>query len=132
MALKSRHTVKPMFEMSSLTDIIFLLLIFFMLTSSFVAPNAIKLLLPNATGQTLSNQTVSISVTEDLRYYVDGKETSLEEIPAILSDLKAKSKEPVPTVTLRVDKSVDVEHLVELLAIGKELEIRMILATKPN
>ena len=71
MALKSRNKVSPNFNMSSMTDIVFLLLIFFMLTSTLVSPNALKLLLPNSKSKTLEKQTISVSINEDLDFYIN-------------------------------------------------------------
>ena len=84
MNLRSRNKVDASFNMSSLSDIIFLLLIFFMLTSTLVTPNAIKLLLPKSETQTRSPQTVNVSITHDKRYYVDGAEIAY-------GDLKSKN-----------------------------------------
>ena len=71
MALKSRNKVSPNFNMSSMTDIVFLLLIFFMLTSTLVSPNALKLLLPNSKAKTLEKQTISISINKELDFYIN-------------------------------------------------------------
>jgi len=71
MALKSRNKVSAVFSMSSMTDIVFLLLIFFMLTSTLVTTNALDLVLPNSTAQTVKKQRVSVSINENLEYYID-------------------------------------------------------------
>ena len=71
MAIRSRNKVSPNFNMSSMTDIVFLLLIFFMLTSTLVSPNALKLLLPNSQAKTLEKQTISISITKDVQFYIN-------------------------------------------------------------
>ena len=68
MALRGRNKISPNFNMSSMTDIVFLLLIFFMLTSTLVSPNALKLLLPNSKAKTLEKQTISISITKDIQF----------------------------------------------------------------
>ena len=78
MALRSRNKVSPNFNMSSMTDIVFLLLIFFMLTSTLVSPNALKLLLPSSSSQTLARQTVSVSITPDLKYYINDQQIEFE------------------------------------------------------
>ena len=89
MALKSRNKVSPNFNMSSMTDIVFLLLIFFMLTSTLVSPNALKLLLPNSKAKTLEKQTISISINKELDFYINENqviESNLEnELKAILA-----------------------------------------------
>ena len=71
MALRSRNKVSANFNMSSMTDIVFLLLIFFMLTSTLVSPNALKLLLPSSKAKTLEKQTISISITKDIQFYIN-------------------------------------------------------------
>ena len=71
MGLRSKNKVSPNFNMSSMTDIVFLLLIFFMLTSTMVSPNALKLLLPSSSTQTRAAQTVSVSITKELDYYIN-------------------------------------------------------------
>ena len=75
MALRSRNKVNPNFNMSSMTDIVFLLLIFFMLTSTLVSPNALKLLLPNSQSKTLEKQTISISITKNIEFYINENAT---------------------------------------------------------
>ncbi|NNC96188.1 MAG: biopolymer transporter ExbD [Chitinophagales bacterium] len=130
MKLKTRNKVNPLFQMSSLTDIIFLLLIFFLLTSSFVAPNAIKLLLPSATTTTLSNQTISVSITDKLEYYVENKKVSFGGLQKEIQKALRGLDDPAPTVVLRVDKRVDVENLVRVLKLGNDMKVKMILATQ--
>ena len=71
MALRSRNKVSSDFNMSSMTDIVFLLLIFFMLTSTLVSPNALKLLLPNSKAKTLEKQTISVSITKEIDFFVN-------------------------------------------------------------
>ena len=71
MALRSKNKVSANFNMSSMTDIVFLLLIFFMLTSTLVSPNALKLLLPSSKAKTLEKQTISISITKDIQFYIN-------------------------------------------------------------
>ena len=77
MNLRGRNKVNPNFNMSSMTDIVFLLLIFFMLTSTLVSPNALKLLLPSSKAKTLEKQTISISINKDIHFYIN--ENRVEE-----------------------------------------------------
>ena len=82
MNLRGRNKVNPNFNMSSMTDIVFLLLIFFMLTSTLVSPNALKLLLPNSKSKTLEKQTISVSIDENIQFYINEKivnENNLEQ-----------------------------------------------------
>ena len=134
MNIRSRNKVDATFNMSSLSDVIFLLLIFFMLTSTIVSPNAIKLLLPKANGQTRSPQTVVVSVTEDLRYYVGQKEVSFDQLSGEIAANLEKYKEanPEPAVKLRFAKTLTIQDLVSVMKLGTEMKVRMILETKPE
>ena len=71
MSLKSQNQINPNFSMSSMTDVVFLLLIFFMLTSTLVTTNALKITLPTSSAEPIKQQTISISITEDLRYFIN-------------------------------------------------------------
>lgn len=116
--------------MSSLTDVVFLLLIFFMLTSTLVSPNALKLLLPRSDSQTLSRQTVSISITENINYYVGEQQVSLQEMPRVLRN-KLKGENDA-TVVLNADQSVPINNVVQVMNIGNDMKVDMILATRPG
>ena len=130
MSLRSRNKVNPNFSMSSMTDIVFLLLIFFMLTSTLVSPNALKLLLPNSKAKTLEKQTVSISITEEINYFINGKEVAKDniekELKIILKDIED------PGIILHADKSVAIEHVVTVMNIAYQNRYKIVLATKSN
>ena len=130
MALKSRNKVSPNFNMSSMTDIVFLLLIFFMLTSTLVSPNALKLLLPNSKAKTLEKQTISVSINKELDFYINENiviESNLEnELKQILS------AQDEPAIILHDDKTVDIEHVVKVMDIAYRNKYKIVLATKPN
>ena len=130
MALRSRNKVNPNFNMSSMTDIVFLLLIFFMLTSTLVSPNALKLLLPNSKAKTLEKQTISISITKDIEYYVNENQVSLNSLEQELSILLEKDKEP--GIILHTDKTVAIEHVVKVMDIAYRNKYKIVLATKSN
>ena len=136
MNLKTKNKVNTLFNMSSLSDVIFLLLIFFMLTSQLVTPNAIKLLPPKADGQTRYPKTLVVSVTEDLSYYVDSKRVEYSqlknEIIKKVEEYSIKYKTPDPSVVLRVDQRLSVQDLVNVMKLGAEIKVRMILETKPE
>lgn len=130
MGIKRRTKANAEFSMSSLTDIVFLLLIFFMLTSSFVTPNALKLLLPKSSSPTLSKQTVTVSISSDLEYYVNTRKVSFERLPsAIRAELKGEDGE---TIVVAADKSIRLDDLVKVMNIGKKLNAKVILATEPE
>ena len=128
MALRSKNKVSAAFSMSSMTDIVFLLLIFFMLTSTLVTTNALDLVLPNSTAQTVKKQRVSVSITENFEYFIDKEAVELRYIEAQLIDKLAGQDEQV--VVLRVDKSVPVEYAVEVMDIAYRNKFKIVLATQ--
>ena len=134
MALKRRNKVNAAFSMSSMTDIVFLLLIFFMVTSTLIAPNALKLLLPQSNNQTSAKAVTTVSITKDLRYYVnvDGKpdRVAFHEIEPALQQAIGNNTEAF--VSLHVDKSVAMEEVVKVMNIAMRNKYKMILATSPE
>ena len=128
MALRSKNKVSAAFSMSSMTDIVFLLLIFFMLTSTLVTTNALDLVLPNSTAQTVKKQRVSVSINENFEYFIDKEAVELRYIEAQLIDKLAGQDEQV--VVLRVDKSVPVEYAVEGMDIAYRNKFKIVLATQ--
>ncbi|MAW21582.1 MAG: biopolymer transporter ExbD [Flavobacteriales bacterium] len=130
MALKSRNKVSAAFNMSSMTDIVFLLLIFFMLTSTLVSPNALKLLLPNSNSKTLEKQTISISITAEIDFYINEQKVNENSIEQELKLLIGNDKEPA--IILHADKTVDIEHVVKVLDIAYNNKYKIVLATTPN
>ncbi|MBD0824113.1 MULTISPECIES: ExbD/TolR family protein [Aestuariibaculum] len=130
MNLKGRNKVTPEFSMASMTDIVFLLLIFFMLASTLVTTNAIDILLPKASGKTENKKSIAVSIKKDLTYYIDQKrvgESVLEnELLALLSS------EEKPTIVLRAEKSVPVENVVKVMDIANRNKFKVILAVRPN
>ena len=128
MALRSKNKVSAAFNMSSMTDIVFLLLIFFMLTSTLVTTNALDLVLPNSTAQTVKKQRVSVSINENFEYFIDKESVELKYIEAQLIDKLAGQDEQV--VVLRVDKSVPIEYAVEVMDIAYRNKFKIVLATQ--
>ena len=130
MALKSRNKVSPNFNMSSMTDIVFLLLIFFMLTSTLVSPNALKLLLPNSKAKTLEKQTISVSINKELEFYINENKVIESNLENELKQVLTKQLEPA--IILHADKTVDIEHVVKVIDIAYRNKYKIVLATKPN
>lgn len=130
MNLRGRNKVTPEFNMSSMTDIVFLLLIFFMLASTLVTTNAIDILLPSASGKTENKKSVAVSIKQDLTYYIDQKRVGESVLEAEL--IAALSAEDKPTLVLRAEKSVPVEHVVKVMDIANRNKFKVILAVKPN
>jgi biopolymer transport protein ExbD len=132
MNFRSKNRINPDFSMSSMTDIIFLLLIFFMLTSNFVTPSGLPVNLPSSKSSTIVMQKVSVTITPDLQYFVNDKPTSFENIEPELRSLLAGTAQGEGVVVLHVDKSVPVEHLVKVAGIATELKAKVTLATLPT
>ena len=130
MDIRGRNKVTPEFNMSSMTDIVFLLLIFFMIASTLVTTSAIDILLPNASGKTENKKSVAVSITKDLRYYIDQKLVGESVLETEL--LNALSNKENPTVVLRAEKSVPVDNVVKVMDIANRNKLKVILAVKPN
>jgi biopolymer transport protein ExbD len=128
MALQSKNKIDSSFSMSSMTDIIFLLLIFFMLTSSFITPSGLPVNLPSSETTDIILQEVTVTVTKDLRFSVNDRVVSREQIKAELGPLLEGKK---GQVVLHIDKEVPVEYLVEIGGIAAGLGANVSIATKP-
>ncbi len=119
MAIKSRNKRNIDFNSSTMSDLVFLLLIFFMLTSTLVAPNAIKLLLPSSNSKTMSKQTITVYVDEKNQYYIGEKPIRESELQAAIYAELANQIEG--TVVIRSDKSVAVQHIVNIIDAVNEI-----------
>jgi len=128
MGLKSRNKISATFSMSSMTDVIFLLLIFFMITSTLVNPNAIKLLLPQSQTQTAAKPLTTVSITRDLQYYVGTSRVSFDQIEPTLQQRLGKESDIY--ISLHVDENVPMREVVKVMNIAKRNEYKMILATR--
>jgi biopolymer transport protein ExbD len=129
MNLQSRNKVDPAFSMASMTDLIFLLLIFFMLTSSFVTPSGLPVNLPSSVASTIEVQKVSITVTKDLQFYVNDKKVTKATLEGELKSRLAGNK---GVVVLHIDESVPTREMVFVAGIATKLEAKVSIATKPK
>ncbi|MFV9483130.1 ExbD/TolR family protein [Christiangramia sp. ASW11-125] len=130
MNLRGRNKVSPEFSMSSMTDVVFLLLIFFMLTSPVITPEALDLILPKAKGKTTSQQTLSVSITKDLQFYINSERISSSTLE---STLKTKlAGEENPTIILRAEEGVPIEKAVNVMDIANRNSYKIVLAVKPE
>ena len=128
MEIRGRNKINPNFNMSSMTDIVFLLLIFFMLTSTLVTVNALDIMLPKAQGKTENKKSVAISITKNLDFYIDRekvKESNLERY--LLENLKTEEN---PTIVLRAEEGVPIEKAVKVLDIANRNKIKSSLAVR--
>lgn len=135
MAIKSRNKRVVEFNMASMSDLVFLLLIFFMITSTLISPNAIKLLLPSSNSKTMAKQNVTVYINDQFNFYLDKRRVEANELEQVLN------KELTPfsdaTVVLRSDKSVPVQYVVAVIdavnGVNKQSgqKHKVILATQP-
>lgn len=128
MNIRSRNKVDATFNMSSMTDIVFLLLIFFMLTSTLVTVNAIDVLLPKAGGKTENKGSISVSITKDSKFYMDKNEIADSELESVI--LKKFSGEEKKTLIIRGDENVPYKQIMHVIDIANRNKIKMILAVK--
>lgn len=132
MKLRSKSKFHPEVSASSLSDIMFFLMLFFMIMSTLISPSVIKLTLPKSQfNQQVQKVQIAISITKDFKYYINNKEISLTTIESEISQSVKGLADP--TIVIRCEESVPVQKLVDILQIGNKLKIKMILATKsPN
>jgi biopolymer transport protein ExbD len=135
MALKRRTKIDPSFSMASMTDVIFLLLIFFMITSTMVVPNAIKVTLPQSSKQTSAKPQTRVTIDARQNYYVAfgaqrERQVSFDEITPFLQEMAIQ--EPDMYVVLYADETVPYKEIVKILSIANENNFRMVLATRPK
>lgn len=134
MAIKRTTKVQADISMSSMTDIVFLLLIFFLVTSTLVNPNALKLLLPKSTGQVSAKATVSVSIKDwgddTYTYHINGNQEpeSYEQVENDLVELLQMEEDP--TFSIYSDESVPVKEIVAMMNIAKRNHYKVILATQ--
>lgn len=118
-------------QTSAMNDIMFFLLLFFLIASTITNPNVIKLLLPkSSTGQTVSKKTINVSVTKDLKYYVDKKEVKVEDLQSTIAAYKLPSTDV--TIVLYADKTVALQDVVVVMDVAQKLNIKLVLATEPK
>jgi len=109
----------------------FFLLLFFLIASTVTNPNVIKLLLPkSSSGKSISKKTISVSVTQDLRYYIDRKEVKIEDLPNALAAYKKLATEL--TIVLHVYKTVSIQDVVSIMDIAQKQNMKLVLATEPK
>ncbi|MCX4335580.1 MAG: biopolymer transporter ExbD [Bacteroidales bacterium] len=137
MAIKRTTRVDSGFSMSSMTDIVFLLLIFFLVTSTLINPNALKLLLPKSTGQVSAKATVSVSIkhwqdTDTFSYHINGDKSPVEfgEIEDALIGLLQQEEDP--TFSIYADETVPIREVVQVMNIAKRNHYKVIMATSPE
>jgi len=130
MNLRGRNKVSAEFSMSSMTDIVFLLLVFFLLTSPAITPDALDLILPKAKGKSTNAQKASVSITAEGAYYVNKERVSEYSIEKTLVSALAGQEEP--TLILRAEEGVPIEQAVFVMDIANKNNFKVVLAVRPN
>jgi biopolymer transport protein ExbD len=133
MKLRSRNKAQVRFEMASMTDLVFLLLIFFMLVTTLIVPNinTLKLLLPaSQTAKPTENITVSVAINEKREYFLDGRPVAIDNLEELLKQYLIDK--PDPLVVLHTDRTVPIENVVRIMDVVNRLKVRMVLATHPE
>jgi biopolymer transport protein ExbD len=114
-----------------MNDIMFFLLLFFLIASAITNPNVIKLLLPkSSSGQAMQKKTISVAITQDLKYMVERKPVKIEDMQQTLAGYKSVGSEL--TIILSVDRTVAIQNVVEIMDIAQKLNIKLVLATEPK
>jgi biopolymer transport protein ExbD len=134
MSLKRRVRIEPEFSLAAMIDIIFLLLMFFMLTSKFVTPNALNLQLPSSSATTMASPSLAVSIDNKGTFYVDRTATPEARLEAVLkAEIKKQGKSPKETtITVVAERGVPIEHVVTILDLANRLQVKTILATDPK
>jgi biopolymer transport protein ExbD len=130
MAISQRNKISVNFSSVGMTDVVFNLLIFFMLTSTLVHPTALKLLLPRGDTQTSAKPQTTVSITSDQRYFVEQQPVTLEEMEVLLKQKLGSA--PETYIALHADKTVPFESVVEVLNIAQKNNYKLIIATSPK
>ena len=128
MNLRGRNKINPTFNMSSMTDIVFLLLIFFMLTSTLVTVSAIDVLLPKAGGKTENSSSIAVSITDKSLFYIDKTKVSALKLESEI--LKKIGTDKQKTIIIRGDKEVPYRNIMKGIDIANRNKLKMILAVK--
>jgi len=130
MDIRGRNKINPNFNMSSMTDIVFLLLIFFMITSTLVTTSALDILLPKASGKTENRQSVSVSITKNLRFFINNERVNESRLEQDL--IRLMSGKESPTIVLRAEEGVPIEKAVKVMDIANRNRFKVILAVRPK
>ena len=131
MAIESRHKANKNFAMSGMTDIVFLLLIFFMIASTLIVPAAQNVELPESNNQTQANPVLVVSIARDKAIYVDDQAYALGELESVLR-MKLADYGEAPTVRLNADRDLNMEEVFAFLDIAKRNRYKVILGTRPS
>ncbi|HEY8930875.1 MAG TPA: biopolymer transporter ExbD [Mucilaginibacter sp.] len=128
---KRKRGVSAEVHTSAMNDIMFFLLLFFLIASTVTNPNVVKLLLPkSSSGKSISKKTISVSISKDLQYTVNKKVVAVTDLPNELASYKSLTTEL--TIVLSVDKTVAIQDVVSVMDVAQKLNIKLVLATEPK
>ncbi len=130
MAIKRGSKVEKSYSAASMTDLMFLLLMFMLIATTLINPNALRLLLPKSANQLNEKPYTTVSITADLHYYVETTPVAFSQLEAALAEKLAGKEEP--TISLHCDRNVPIDEVVKVMNIAKDHRYRLILATNPN
>lgn len=130
MAIKRGSKVNAAFSAASMTDLMFLLLVFMLIATTLINPNALKLTLPTSSNQIKDKPMTTVSITSDLQYYVESDPVIVTELESVLQARLANNEKP--TISLHADKTVPIDNVVKVMNIAKDNKWTLILATSPN
>jgi len=132
MNLRKRHQrVSAEVHTSAMNDIMFFLLLFFLIASTVTNPNVIKLMLPkSSSGKAVSKKTISITIDKNLKYTVNNKPVKVEDLQTTLMSFKNVATEL--TIVLSVDRTVAIQDVVQVMDVAQKLNIKLVLATEPK
>jgi biopolymer transport protein ExbD len=129
MNIRRNRQFKPEVSTSSLNDIMFFLLLFFLIVSTLANPNVIKVLLPNSkSAQDINKQQINLTVTAEKRYFINQKEVQFAQLEQELIDQTSNIENP--TIILRFAKSLNIQDLVDVLEIGVRRNFKLVMATE--
>lgn len=129
MAIKTRNKIVPSFSMASMTDIVFLLLLFFMISTTMISPNALKLLLPRSDGQVSDKPITTVSITKDLQFMLEKSPIEFDRLEGALRVKFDDVPEEERVISLHTDRTVPIEEAVKVMNIAKDNKYKLILAT---
>ena len=131
MKLRQRRRASAEVHTSAMNDIMFFLLLFFLIASTVANPNVIKLMLPkSSSGKSISKKTIVVSITQDLKYFVEKKETPVASLSSTLEGYKKIAEEV--TIVLYVEKTVSIQDVVQVMDVAQKLNMKLVLATEPK
>lgn len=130
MAIKRGSKVDKSFSASSMTDLMFLLLMFLLIATTLINPHALKLVLPKSTNQIKEKPYTSVSITSELQYYVESDAVMFADLERVIQSKLTGIAEPM--ISLHCDKSVPIEEVVKVMNIAKNNKYKLILATSPK